>query len=80
MRGTKKKKKKRTHHKQDTNTQQLTRTDQTKTRKLPKLLKLNPLEKKTQQFPHKSSKTSLHYQAPNNSQADFSDILLPKFL
>ena len=46
MRGTKKKKKKRTHHKQDTNTQQLTRTDQTKTRKQPRLLKLNPLEKK----------------------------------
>ena len=46
MRGTKKKKKKRTHHKQDTNTQQLTRTDQTNTRKQPRLLKLNPLEKK----------------------------------
>ena len=40
------KKKKKTHHKQDTNTQQLTRTDQTNTRKQPRLLKLNPLEKK----------------------------------
>ena len=37
-------------------------------------------DKKKKKFPHKSSKTSLHYQAPNNSQADFSDILLPKFL
>ena len=76
----KKKKKKRTHHKQDTNTQQLTRTRQTKTRKQLRLLKLNPLEKKSTIIPTQIQQTSLHYQAPNNSQVDFFDILLPKFL